>query len=206
MRQLKILVIDDNRDNVIVLKALIGDAFPEASVLMAFSGQVGFEMAEAEDPDIIFVDIIMPGMDGFDVCRKLKASTDLADIPVVFVTASRGDKEHRILALECGGEGFLSKPIDEQELISQIRAMEKIRRANILKRNEKIRLDSRVRKQTEALKVAHARTLKLLKSLEKENEARKKAKKHWLKLRNSPIWAVMRLILKPTKSIALKKC
>lgn len=177
MRQLKILVIDDNRDNVIVLKALIGDAFPEASVLMAFSGQVGFEMAEAEDPDIIFVDIIMPGMDGFDVCRKLKASTDLADIPVVFVTASRGDKEHRILALECGGEGFLSKPIDEQELISQIRAMEKIRRANILKRNEKIRLDSRVRKQTEALKVAHARTLKLLKSLEKENEARKKSEK-----------------------------
>lgn len=177
MRQLKILVIDDNRDNVIVLKALIGDAFPEASVLMAFSGQVGFEMAEAEDPDIIFVDIIMPGMDGFDVCRKLKASTNLADIPVVFVTASRGDKEHRILALECGGEGFLSKPIDEQELISQIRAMEKIRRANILKRNEKIRLDSRVRKQTEALKVAHARTLKLLKSLEKENEARKKSEK-----------------------------
>ena len=177
MRQLKILVIDDNRDNVIVLKALIRDAFPEAHVLMAVDGKSGFEMAALEDPDIIFMDIIMPGMDGFEVCRKLKERADLADIPVVFVTASRGDREHRILALECGGEGFLSKPIDEQELISQIRAMEKIRRANLHKRNEKMRLDIRVRKQTAALKVAHARTLKLLKSLEKENEARKKTEK-----------------------------
>ncbi|MDD3307703.1 MAG: diguanylate cyclase, partial [Acetobacterium sp.] len=176
-RQLKILVIDDNRDNVIVLKALIRDAFPEAHVLMAVDGKSGFEMAAREDPDIIFMDIIMPGMDGFEVCRKLKERADLADIPVVFVTASRGDREHRILALECGGEGFLSKPIDEQELISQIRAMEKIRRANLHKRNEKMRLDIRVRKQTAALKVAHARTLKLLKSLEKENEARKKTEK-----------------------------
>lgn len=176
-RQLKILVIDDNQDNVIVLKALIQDAFPEARVLMAFDGRTGYEMAVLEDPDIILMDIIMPDMDGFDVCRKLKASNDLADIPVVFVTASRGDREHRILALECGGEGFLSKPVDEQELISQIRAMEKIRQANIQKRNEKKRLDNRVRKQNLALKAAHARTLKLLKSLEKENEARKKSEK-----------------------------
>jgi diguanylate cyclase (GGDEF)-like protein len=170
-------VIDDNRDNVIVLKALIHDAFPEALVLMAFDGRSGFEMAVSEDPDIIFMDIIMPGMDGFDLCRKLKDRADLADIPVVFVTASRWDREHRILALECGGEGFLSKPIDEQELISQIRAMEKIRWANIQKRNEKKRLDIRVRKQNVALKAAHARTLKLLKSLEKENEARKRSEK-----------------------------
>ncbi|MDK2940753.1 HD domain-containing phosphohydrolase [Acetobacterium carbinolicum] len=176
-RQLKILVIDDNRDNVIVLKALIQDAFPEVRVLAAFGGKAGFDMAASEDPDIIFMDIIMPEMDGFDVCRQLKARPDLADIPVVFVTASRGDKEHRILALECGGEGFLSKPFDEQELISQIRAMEKIRRANLRKRNEKKRLDNRVRKQNAALKAAHARTLKLLKSLEKENEARKKSEK-----------------------------
>jgi diguanylate cyclase (GGDEF)-like protein/PAS domain S-box-containing protein len=176
-RQLKILVIDDNRDNVIVLKALIQDAFPEVRVLAAFGGKAGFDMAASEDPDVIFMDIIMPEMDGFDVCRQLKARPDLADIPVVFVTASRGDKEHRILALECGGEGFLSKPFDEQELISQIRAMEKIRRANLRKRNEKKRLDNRVRKQNAALKAAHARTLKLLKSLEKENEARKKSEK-----------------------------
>ena len=177
VRQLKILVIDDNRDNMIVLKALIRDNFPEASVVMADHGSAGLAMAVSEDPDIILLDIIMPGMDGFEVCRKLKARSELADIPVVFVTASRGDREHRMLALECGGEGFLAKPIDEQELISQIRAMAKIRQANIQKRDEKKRLDIRVKKQTAALKAAHARTLKLLKSLEKENEARKKSEK-----------------------------
>ncbi len=176
-RQLKILVIDDNPDNVIVLKAMIRDVFSEATVLMAFTGRTGFEMAVSEDPDIILMDIIMPEMDGFEVCRQLKASPDLADIPVVFVTAARGDREHRILALECGGEGFISKPIDEQELLSQLRAMAKIRWANLQKRNEKERLNNRVRKQNVALKAAHARTLKLLKSLEKENEARKKSEK-----------------------------
>ncbi|MCG2728742.1 MAG: diguanylate cyclase, partial [Acetobacterium sp.] len=176
-RQLKILVIDDNRDNVIVLKALIVDAFPEARVLMALDGKTGLEIATMEDPDIIFLDIIMPDMDGFDVCRKLKSQTDLADIPVVFVTASRGDREHRILALECGGEGFLAKPIDEYELICQIRAMAKIKNANIQKRNEKERLGVLVKQQTQALKIAHTRTLRLLRSLEKENEARKKSEK-----------------------------
>ncbi|TYC84236.1 diguanylate cyclase [Acetobacterium wieringae] len=176
-RQLKILVIDDNPDNVIVLKAMIRDVFSDATVLMAFTGRTGFEMAVSEDPDIILMDIIMPEMDGFEVCRQLKASPDLADIPVVFVTAARGDREHRILALECGGEGFISKPIDEQELLSQLRAMAKIRWANLQKRNEKERLNNRVRKQNVALKAAHARTLKLLKSLEKENEARKKSEK-----------------------------
>ena len=176
-RQLKILVIDDNQDNVIVLKALIVDAFPESRVLMALDGKTGLEIAAIEDPDIIFLDIIMPEMDGFDVCRKLKSQPDLADVPVVFVTASRGDKEHRILGLECGGEGFLSKPIDEYELISQIRAMEKIKNANVQKRNEKDRLGILVKQQTQALKIAHARTLRLLRSLEKENEARKKSEK-----------------------------
>ncbi|AFA47382.1 HD domain-containing protein [Acetobacterium woodii] len=174
-RQQSVLVIDDNRDNVIVLKALINDMFPEIKVLMALSGKKGFEIALAKDPDIIFLDIIMPDMDGFEVCRKLKSHPDLVDIPVVFVTAARGDKENRMLALECGAEGFLSKPIDDYELITQIKAMEKIKIANVQKRNEKKRLDMLVKEQTNKLKIAHVQTLELLKSLEKENEARKKS-------------------------------
>ncbi len=176
-RQQSVLVIDDNRDNVIVLKALINDMFPEIKVLMALSGKTGFEIALAKDPDIIFLDIIMPDMDGFEVCRKLKSHPDLVDIPVVFVTAARGDKENRMLALECGAEGFLSKPIDDYELITQIKAMEKIKIANVQKRNEKKRLDMLVKEQTNKLRIAHVQTLELLRSLEKENEARKKSER-----------------------------
>jgi len=183
-RQLKLLVIDDNQDNIVMLKAMINNAFPDAKVLMALDGQKGLEIAAIEDPDIVFLDIIMPEMDGFEVCRKLKSKTDLSDIPVVFVTTSRGDKENRILALECGAEGFLYKPIDEYELISQMRAMTKIKNANVQKRNEKIRLSVLVREKTRELEVAHEKTIRLLGDLEKENEARKKSEKALMEAQN----------------------
>ncbi len=150
--KLKVLAIDDNQDNLISLKALIREVFPEARMLTALTGTAGLELAVAEDPDVILLDIIMPGMDGFEVCRKLKSDEKLCDIPVVFVTALKGDKESRIRALECGAEAFLAKPIDEIELSAQIRAMVKIKAANGAKRDEKTRLAALVREQTRELK------------------------------------------------------
>jgi PAS domain S-box-containing protein len=144
----KFLAIDDNPDNLISLKALIGEAFPDVAVLQSTSGPIGLELAKYEDPDVILLDIIMPGMDGFEVCRKLKSDPLLCEIPVVFLTALKGDKESRILALECGGEAFLAKPIDETELKAQLRAMLKIKQANMEKRDEKVRLAELVQERT----------------------------------------------------------
>ncbi len=172
-RILKILAIDDNQDNLITLKALINDAFPEAVTLTALNGTKGLELAGTEDPDLILLDIVMPGMDGFEVCKKLKTSNEICDIPVVFITALKGDKESRILALECGAEAFLAKPIDEYELTAQIRAMVKIKAASIEKRDEKARLTRLVEEQTNELQKTHCATLKLLENLKKEIEARK---------------------------------
>lgn len=172
-RIIKILAIDDNQDNLISLKALLNEAFPKAIVFTALNGQKGLDLAATEDPDVILLDIVMPEMDGFEVCRKLKANKELGDIPVVFVTAIKGDKEHRILALESGAEAFLAKPIDESELTAQVRAMVKIKTANIEKRNEKERLAGLVEEQTRELKRTHLTTLNLLDHLRKENEARK---------------------------------
>jgi len=148
---LKILAIDDNNDNLISLKAIINDTFPGAVVLTALNGRKGIELAIANNPDVILLDIIMPGMDGFEVCRLLKLDERVNDIPVVFLTALKGDKENRIKALECGADGFLSKPIDETELIAQIRAMIKIKAANEQKRDEKERLERMVEERTIAL-------------------------------------------------------
>ena len=111
-RKVKIVAIDDNADNLFTLKVLIREQFPNAIVLTALSGKEGLEIAEAEIPHLILLDILMPEMDGFEVCKKLKSNKILSDIPVVFVTAL-GAKKDRIKALNCGGEGFLSKPIDE---------------------------------------------------------------------------------------------
>lgn len=72
-RLIKILAIDDNPDNLISLKALLKDVFPKAAVFTALTGVKGLELAYAEDPDVILLDIIMPGMDGFELCRRLKA-------------------------------------------------------------------------------------------------------------------------------------
>jgi PAS domain S-box-containing protein len=170
---IKILAIDDIQDNLISLNALIKEAFPAAKLFTALNGEDGMEIARAEEPAVILLDIVMPEMDGFEVCQKLKADITLCDIPVVFITALKGDKENRIRALECGAEAFLTKPIDESELTAQIRAMVKIRSANLEKRNEKQRLAILIEEQTRELKKAYKTTLNLLDDLRNENEARK---------------------------------
>lgn len=172
---IKILAIDDNNDNLITLKALIRESFPQAETLMAQNGIKGIEMAAVSEPDVILLDIIMPDMDGFDVCKKLKAFKKTADIPVVFLTAIKIDKENRIKALEAGGDGFLSKPVDESELTAQIRAMVKIRKAALRIKDEKKELESLVEERTRELQNTHKATLKLLQFFKEENERRKKS-------------------------------
>lgn len=153
-RTLKILAIDDNHDNLITLQALVQDAFPEIEVFTAISGLRGLELAVKHDPDVILLDIVMPIMDGFEVCRRLKADSKLCEIPVVFVTALKGDAESRIRALESGGDAFLAKPIDESELTAQVRAMLKIRTATLDKRDENARLKRMVAEKTKELRKA----------------------------------------------------
>lgn len=148
---LRILAIDDNQDNLITLRAVVGDALPGATLLTALSGRDGIALARAADPQVILLDIIMPGMDGYAVCRALKSDERLCDIPVVFLTALRFDRERRIQALEAGADGFLTKPLDEIELTAQIRAMARIKAANVHARREQARLADLVAERTRAL-------------------------------------------------------
>lgn len=175
---IKILAIDDNYDNLITIKALVSEAFPNAIVMLASTGKEGFKLAASEDPDVILLDIIMPEMDGFEVCQKLKSDKQLCDIPVVFVTALKGEKESRIRGLEVGAEAFLAKPIDESELVAQIRAMVKIKKSNIERRDENVRLAALVDDRTAELKRTHLATLNLLEDLKNEIEERRKAEKN----------------------------
>ena len=147
----KLLAIDDNQDNLTTLKAVVRDVLPGCTLLTALDGAHGMERARTEDPDVILLDIVMPGMDGFEVCRRLKADELLRSIPVVFLTALRTDRESRVQALEAGAEGFLSKPLDEQELVAQVRAMAKLKAANRLQRLEKEELAALVIQRTHEL-------------------------------------------------------
>ena len=176
-KSFKILAIDDNYDNLIVLKALINESFPEAVFIYANSGKNGFELCKAENPDIILLDIVMPGMDGYEVCKKIKADIRLQHIPVIIVTANRTDKLSRIKALEAGTDAFLPKPVDESELKAQIRAMLRIKELEDMKIAEKQRLEDMVLDRTEALENELADRKKaeekLIKTLDKLTSNRK---------------------------------
>lgn len=147
---MKILAIDDKRDNLTVLKAVLLDRLPNVGLLTALSGPEGLALAAAEDPDVILLDIVMPDMDGFDVCRRLKADALLRTIPVLFLTAHT-DRDTRIKAVEAGADGFLSKPFDELELSVQILAMTKLKAASRQQRLEKEHLAALVAERTREL-------------------------------------------------------
>lgn len=149
---IKILAIDDVEDNLTTIKALVSESIPNSVTYTINNGLDGIELAIEQNPDIILLDIIMPGMDGFEVCRILKIDERTKDIPIVFITAIRENKENRIKALELGAEGFLSKPLDSSELTAQIKAMHLIKEAKKQKTYEKERLEELVKERTLELK------------------------------------------------------
>jgi two-component system cell cycle sensor histidine kinase/response regulator CckA len=172
--EITVLAVDDQPDNLITIKALLHEAFPSSRALTALDGSSGIALAVAEDPDVILLDIVMPDMDGFEVCRRLKSDERTRDIPVIFLTALRTDRANRVKAVEVGAEAFLSKPIDETELAAQMRAMAKIKTASLHKRDEARRLAALVAERTRELEQSRTDALNLLADLRVENEARRK--------------------------------
>jgi PAS domain S-box-containing protein len=170
---IKILAIDDNRENLISLKALITETFPDTLFFQAQNGKVGLELAAAKDPDIIFLDIFMPEMDGYEICRILKQDKLLSDIPVVFITAQKENRDIRIQAIEAGAEAFLTKPVDETVLKVQIITMLKIKKANRHIRTEHERLEHLVAERTLELKQNELKLVDTVEELRMEIESHK---------------------------------
>ena len=167
--KIKILAIDDGQDTLDTLDSAIAHAFPEAGFYAAMDGPKGIGLALAEDPDMILLDISMPGMDGFEVCRRLKADARLRHIPVVFLTALRPGEEICEKAFSVGAEAFLVKPLELWELTVQVRTMAKIKAANIMRQTEHDQLVVMTAQRTRELAVelaARAKALELLKESE----------------------------------------
>ncbi len=116
----RILVVDDIEANRRLLQAKLEAQYH--SVVLASSGPQAIEMAQAHDPEIILLDVMMPGMDGYEVCRRLKADPVTAHIPVVMVTAL-SDTEDRVRGLDAGAEDFLTKPVDDFLLNSRVNTL-----------------------------------------------------------------------------------
>ena len=122
----RVLVVDDIWPNIKMLEAHLRSQYYE--VLTAGSGAEALEKTEKESPDIILLDVMMPEMSGFEVCRRLKANPQLSHIPVVMVTALT-DTEDKIRGLEAGADDFLSKPIDNVALMARVRSLVRLKMA-----------------------------------------------------------------------------
>ena len=120
----RILVVDDIESNVRLLEAKLTAEYYE--VLTANDGPTALAMAAAERPDIVLLDVMMPGMDGFSVCRRLKDDPLTRHIPVVLVTALDG-RADRVAGLEAGADDFLTKPIDDVMLFARVRSLTRLK-------------------------------------------------------------------------------
>ncbi|WP_212524003.1 diguanylate cyclase [Actibacterium sp. MT2.3-13A] len=116
----RILVADDVATNRIVMKVKLSEACYE--VLQAEGGRRALDLARAERPDLILMDLVMPDMDGIAVCRQLRADPATAGIPVIMITAQR-DSAAKMRALKAGADDFLSKPLDDVILLARVRSL-----------------------------------------------------------------------------------
>ncbi|MFH2076968.1 MAG: response regulator [Pseudomonadota bacterium] len=120
MTQKKILVADDEKDIVeLVAFNLEREGF---TVFRAYDGQKAWEMVNAEKPDLVILDLMMPEMPGMEVCRRIRRQETTASLPIIMLTA-KSDPVDKILGLEIGADDYLTKPFHVRELIARVRAV-----------------------------------------------------------------------------------
>ena len=153
----RILAIDDKEDNLIVISALLENRIPDCNVITAQSGSEGLKKAKAESPDTILLDIKMPGMDGYEVCKRLKEDESTKHIPVIMFTAEKIESQDRVSGLDAGADAYLTKPIEEPILIAHVNAALRIKRAEDALRMDKNSLEEIVRERTMELRESEER-------------------------------------------------
>jgi two-component system, OmpR family, alkaline phosphatase synthesis response regulator PhoP len=119
-----ILVVDDNRENLELLEAYLEDI--DCKTVAAYDGPEALDIIKKDRPDLILLDIMMPKMSGFEVCRRVKNDPATTHIPVIMVTALNefGDMQR---AVDCGTDDFVSKPVNKLELLTRVKTMLKLK-------------------------------------------------------------------------------
>jgi two-component system cell cycle response regulator len=120
----RVLVVDDILPNVKLLEAKLASEYYD--VLTATSGPEALEKVQTLSPDIVLLDVMMPGMDGFEVCQEIKSDPQYAHIPVVMVTALT-DAADRVRGLQAGADDFLSKPLNDTALMARVRSLVRLK-------------------------------------------------------------------------------
>ena len=125
--QQTVLVVDDTPENITLMSGILGDHY---RIKVALSGEKALSIAQSDkQPDIILLDIMMPEMDGYEVCRRLKANASTADIPIIFVTAMT-DINDETQGLSLGAVDYISKPVSPPLVLARVKAQLKLYNQN----------------------------------------------------------------------------
>ncbi|AFZ17045.1 adenylate/guanylate cyclase domain-containing protein [Allocoleopsis franciscana] len=143
-----ILIVDDNPDTLDLLFFFLSDS--DFTVLVAQNGKIALQIVEESHPDLILLDVMMPGIDGFEICRRLKANEASQDIPVIFMTAL-SDTEDKVKGFNVGAVDYITKPIQEEVLKARITTHLTIRNLNcsLVEQNKRLQAEIRERQQKE---------------------------------------------------------
>ena len=151
MRKFRIVLVDENKANVASFRAVIDKALPETEVFSASTGSIGIELIKKTSPDVILIDSEQSPKDAIKMSQLMKEDNNLQTIPVLFITDLEADRKLRLEAIKAGVDAFLFKPLDDTILITQLKAMAKVRERNILILKNKAKLEALVELRTREL-------------------------------------------------------
>ena len=166
----RILVADDNAMSLDILRTRL--AAHGYEILIAADGEEAVDIARRERPDLILLDIMMPKLDGFDVCRRLRADPALPFMPIILVTA-KGDTKDVVAGLEAGGDEYLTKPVDQAALLGRVKSMLRIKALHDTAQEQGARLEAQAGELAEWGRTLERRVAEQLAELERVNRFRR---------------------------------
>ena len=154
----RIMVVDDTPENLTLLNDMLRHGGYQVFALP--NGEMALKAAAKNPPDLILLDINMPGLNGYEVCKRLKADEHLAEIPVIFLSAYN-ETEHKITAFQAGGVDYITKPFQSEEVEARVRIHLKLRQLQRELHEQNLNLESLVAQRTRELEEAYARLRRL---------------------------------------------
>ena len=160
--QLKVLIVDDTPENIDVLGEILRPYYKRS---VALDGEKALKIAQSDSPpNLVLLDIMMPGIDGYEVCRRLKDDKRTCDIPVIFVTA-KGDVDDETMGFDLGAVDYITKPVSPPLVLARVRAHLELATAKQALKNQNAILEEMVEERTREIQVTQDVTIEALASL-----------------------------------------
>ena len=166
----QILIVDDNPTNVDILQSRL--AVHGYDILTANDGEQALDVAREMQPDLILLDVMMPKMDGVEVCRRLKDDASLPFIPIILITA-KSESEDVVAGLEAGAEEYLTKPVDQQALVARVKSMLRTKSLHDTTQEQAAQLSEWSRKLEEMNRTLEERVHQQVEHIERLNRLRR---------------------------------